>query len=142
MFANWVILLLNKFINSQFGQLLRSPLWQVVLAILDSLRWGWQSFKQMEKYSSDWNCKFESTIINLKNFHKNKYLMVYGLDTDRRKPEAQKGWFWLIWSNVWIFAEGGRLKKKSVRRMVWSKRVCGRSSEAYLRSDSMSSSRK
>lgn len=41
--------------------------------------------KQMEKYSSDWNCKFESTIINLKNFHKNKYLMVYGLDTDRRR---------------------------------------------------------
>jgi len=39
--------------------------------------------KPMEKYSSDWNCKFESTILNLKDFHKNKYLMVYGLDIDR-----------------------------------------------------------
>jgi hypothetical protein len=39
----------------------------------------------MEKYSNDWNCKFESTILNLKDFYKNKYLMIYSLDTDRKR---------------------------------------------------------
>lgn len=39
---------------------------------------------RLEKYSNDWSCKFVSNIINLKDFYKNKYLMVYGLDSQKR----------------------------------------------------------
>lgn len=35
--------------------------------------------------SCDWNCKFVSKIINLKDFHKNKYIIVYGLEEQRQK---------------------------------------------------------
>lgn len=39
----------------------------------------------LEKYSQDWQCKFVSKIINLKDFHKRKKLMVYSLEENRQK---------------------------------------------------------
>lgn len=41
--------------------------------------------EKMEKYSQDWNCKFVSNVINLKDFHKRKELIVYGLEEQRQK---------------------------------------------------------
>ena len=39
----------------------------------------------LEKYSQDWNCKFVSEVVNLKNFHKRKKIVIYGLEGQRRK---------------------------------------------------------
>jgi hypothetical protein len=39
----------------------------------------------MEKYSDNWNCKFVSKILKLKDFHKRKQLVVYGLEEQRKK---------------------------------------------------------
>lgn len=39
----------------------------------------------LEKYSQDWKCKFVPKIINLKDFHKRKKLMVYSLEENRQK---------------------------------------------------------
>jgi len=39
----------------------------------------------LEKYSNNWNCKFVSKVINLKDFHKRKHIMVYGLEEQRQK---------------------------------------------------------
>lgn len=41
--------------------------------------------EQMEKYSNNWNCKFVSKILSLKNFHKYKGIVVYALDEQRQK---------------------------------------------------------
>lgn len=41
--------------------------------------------EDLEKYSQDWDCKFVSKIINLKDFHKRKSLLVYDIIENRKK---------------------------------------------------------
>lgn len=41
--------------------------------------------EDLEKYSQDWDCKFVSKIINLKDFHKRKSLLVYDVIENRKK---------------------------------------------------------
>lgn len=40
--------------------------------------------EKMEKWSSDWNCKFVEKVINIDNLHKQAKFHVYGLDEDRQ----------------------------------------------------------